>query len=255
MDEPQRASDCCLEPGVDFVGDKVATTQWSQVLAARDGTDSEARRALETLCQTYWQPLYAYIRHQGSDPEEARDLTQAYFTEFLEKGYLEDVDPEKGRFRSFLLASLRHFLSRERDAARTLKRGGGVATLSLDVEAAEGRYTMQPVEEMTPEDVYEHRWALTVLDRAVDRLDQIYTASGSEKLFEQLRAYLTSAEPDVPYRQVAEALEMSEGAVKTAVHRLRKRFGQCLLSELAETVDNQGDVDSEVRHLLAVVRS
>jgi len=121
---------------------KVATTQWSQVLAARDGSDTEARAALESLCQTYWQPLYAYIRHQGYSPDEARDLTQGFFAEFLEKDFLADVDPERGRFRAFLLASLRHFLSHERDRERALKRGGGTTTLSLDVEAGEAGYAL-----------------------------------------------------------------------------------------------------------------
>jgi RNA polymerase sigma-70 factor (ECF subfamily) len=141
---------------------KVATTQWSQVLAARDGSETEARRALELLCQTYWQPLYAYIRHQGYEPDEARDLTQGFFAELLEKDFLADVDPDKGRFRAFLLASLRHFLSHERDRARALKRGGGATTLSFDVEAGEAGYALRPVEELTPVDVFERRWAMPV---------------------------------------------------------------------------------------------
>ena len=136
---------------------RVATTQWSQVLAARDGSDTEARRALGKLCQTYWQPLYAYIRHQGSGPDEAADLTQAYFTELVEKDFLADVDPAKGRFRAFLLASLRHFLSHQRDRDRALKRGGGTTPISLDLALGEERYALQPVDEMTPEDIFEQR--------------------------------------------------------------------------------------------------
>ena len=151
---------------------KVATTQWSQVLAARDGSDTEARAALESLCQTYWQPLYAYIRHQGYGPTRRSDLTQGFFAEFLDKDFLSSVDPEKGRFRSFLLASLRHFLSHERDRERALKRGGGTATLSLDLSAAKKVYAVELAEEMTPEDVFERRWALTVLDRAMTRLEE-----------------------------------------------------------------------------------
>ena len=147
---------------------KVATTQWSQVLAARDGSGTEAREALEFLCQTYWQPLYAYIRHQGADPDEARDLTQGFFAEFLEKDFLADVDPSKGRFRAFLLASLRHFLSHQREQARTLKRGGGIRTLSLDTEVAEERYVAEAASERTPDEVFDRRWAMTVLDRAMD---------------------------------------------------------------------------------------
>ncbi|MGB6368260.1 MAG: sigma-70 family RNA polymerase sigma factor, partial [Thermoanaerobaculia bacterium] len=233
---------------------EVATTQWSQVLAARDGSDTEARAALEMLCQTYWQPLYAYIRHQGSDPEEARDFTQAYFTELLDKDFLADVDPSKGRFRAFLLASLRHFLSHQRDRARALKRGGGTPTLSLDVAAGEESYTLQPSDEMTPEDVFEHRWALTVLDRAMGRLQLESAESDDLTQFDKLKPYLTSAEPQATYQESAADLGMSVRAIKTAVHRLRKRYGMCLRAEIAQTVANPADTDEEVRHLLATVR-
>jgi len=232
---------------------KVATTQWSQVLAARDGSDTEARAALETLCQTYWQPLYAYIRHQGASPEEASDLTQGFFAEFLEKDFLAKVDPAKGRFRAFLLASLRHFLSHERDRERALKRGGGSLTLSLDVEAGEAGYVNEPVEELTPVDVFERRWAITVLDRAAARLQQESTELNQSQ-FAHLRQYLTSEEPQAPYRETASVLGISESAVKSAIHRLRKLLGRCLRAEIAETVSDSGQVDEEVRHLLAVVR-
>ena len=233
---------------------KVATTQWSQVLTARDGSESQARAALESLCQTYWQPLYAYIRHQGSSPEEASDLTQGFFAEFLEKDFLSSVDPDKGRFRSFLLASLRNFLSHERDRERALKRGGGTLTLSLDVEVGEAGYALRPVEATTPIDVFERRWAMTVLDRAMGRLQREIDSSGDEISLEHLKQYLTSAEPQVPYRETAEALGVSEGAVATAVHRLRKRYGQCLRAEIAETVVDPGHVDDELRHLLQGLR-
>lgn len=233
---------------------KVATTQWSQVLAARDGSDTEARAALESLCQTYWQPLYAYIRQQGGSPEEASDLTQGFFAEFLEKDFLADVDPSKGRFRAFLLASLRHFLSHQRDQARTLKRGGGTHTLSLDTGVAEERYSRDPATGQTPDEVFERRWAMTVLDRAMARLRKESTADADPNQFELLRQYLTGSEPHAPYKQVAHSLGMSEGAVKTAVHRLRKQYGHSLRAEIAEIVSNPADVDDEVRHLLAVVR-
>jgi len=232
----------------------IATTQWSQVLAARDGSDTEARRALESLCQTYWQPLYAYIRHQGADPEEANDLTQAYFTELLEKDFFANVDPSKGRFRAYLLATLRNFLSRDRAKSRRLKRGGGTATLSLDMEAGEERYTVHPVEKMTPEDIFEHRWAVTVLDRAMARVEREASFTGGEEQFRCLKPYLTGDLPQLPYQQVAATLGMSEGAVKVAVHRLRKRFGRYLRLEIAETVVDPADVDAEVRHLLEVIR-
>ena len=235
------------------MSDRVATTQWSQVLAARDGSDTEARAALESLCQTYWQPLYAYIRHQGASPDEASDLTQGFFAELVEKDFLANVDPEKGRFRSYLLASLRHFLSHERDRERALKRGGGTLTLSLDVEAGEAGYVSEPAEEMTPVDVFERRWAITVLDRAAGRLQQESTEL-SQSQFAQLKQYLTSGESQVPYQETAATLGISESAVKSAVHRLRKRLGHCLRTEIAETVSDPAEVDEEVRHLLAVVR-
>jgi RNA polymerase sigma factor (sigma-70 family) len=234
---------------------RVATTQWSQVLAARDGSDTQARAALETLCQTYWQPLYAYIRHQGCDPEEASDLTQGFFAEFLEKDFLAAVDPSKGRFRAFLLASLRHFLSHERDRERALKRGGGVSTLSLDVEAGEAAYALRPAEAMTPIDVFERRWAMTVLDRAMSRLHEESVAAGNGTQFETLKQYLTSTEPQAPYREAGEALGISEGAVATAVHRLRQRYGKCLRTEIAETVVNPAEIGDELRHMLNVVRT
>ena len=237
------------------MGAQIVTTQWSQVLAARDGSDSEARGALENLCQTYWQPLYAYIRHQGSDPDEAGDLTQAFFAELLETGSLEDVDPSKGRFRSFLLASLRHFLGHQRERARAEKRGGGRVPLSLDVETGESGYASLPAREMSPADVFERRWAMTVLERSLERLRLEARESGAEAQVEQLAQYLTSGEQQEPYRQVAEALGMSEGAVATAVHRLRKRYGECLRTEIAEIVASPGAVDNELRHMLRVVRA
>ena len=235
------------------MGDRVATTQWSQVLAARDGTDTEARRALETLCQTYWQPVYAFVRHLGSDPEEASDLTQAYFAELLEKDFLAGVDADRGRFRSFLFTSVRHFLYHQRDRSKALKRGGGTTTLSLDLESAEAVYSIQPRAQMTPEHVFEHRWAMTVLSRALCRLQEESKRSGNERQFEQLKSYLTSGDSQVRYKEVAEILNLSEGAVKVAVHRLRKRFGLCLRAELAETVTEVADVDAELRHMLSIL--
>ena len=236
------------------MGARVATTQWSQVLAARDGSDTEARRALESLCQTYWQPLYAYIRHQGSDPDEARDLTQGFFTELLEKDFLADVDPSKGRFRAFLLASLRNFLAHERRRTRALKRGGGTQTLSLDTDAGEEGYAVQSSQQQTPLDVFEQSWATTVLERSMTRLQRESVASGDASHFEPLKQYLTSAEPQMPYREAADALQMTEGAVATAVHRLRQQYGKCLRTEIAETVSDRSEVDDELRHLLAMVR-
>lgn len=233
---------------------EIATTQWSQVLAARDGSDTEARQALDVLCQTYWLPLYAYIRHRGSSPEDARDLTQAYFAELLDKDFLAGVDPSKGRFRAFLLASLRHFLSHQKERARALKRGGGAVTLSLDVGAGERGYVAQPAEGMSPEAVFEYRWAMTVLERALGRLESESTEAGTRDRFDRLKQYLTSAGERAPYRQVASELGMTESAVNSAVQRLRRRLGRCLRDEIAQTVANPAEVDDEVRHLLSVIR-
>ncbi len=210
---------------------------------------------MEALCQTYWQPLYAYIRHQGSGPDEASDLTQAFFTELLEKRVLDGVDPSKGRFRAFLLGTLRHFLSHERERARALKRGGGTVTVSLDLDAAEQAYALgQATAAMTPEDVFEQRWTMIVLGQAMERLEREMAGTRRESQFEVLKQYLTSSGEQVPYREAAQLLEMREGAVKTAVHRLRRRYGDCLRAEIAETVADPEEVDGEVRHLLTVVR-
>ena len=236
------------------MGSSVATTQWSQIVAARDGSTSEAREAMEFLCQTYWQPVYAYIRRRGSDPETARDLTQAYFTELLDKNFLVDVDRSKGRFRAFLFASLRHFLAHERDRDQALKRGGGVATISLSVAAGEAGYAPAVAEAMSPESLFEYRWAMTVLDRALARLEQEAAAAGTLDRFEQLRPYLTSADSSEPYRQTAATLGVSESAIRSAVRRLRLQLGQCLRAEIAVTVAEPSEVDDEVRSLLRKIQ-
>jgi RNA polymerase sigma factor (sigma-70 family) len=228
------------------------TTRWSVVLAAKGSDSAEVREALESLCGAYWYPLYAYTRSRGHDPETARDLTQAFFAHLLERDFLEPVAPEKGRFRAFLLASLKNFLSHERERAQALKRGGGVSTLPIDGEDAEGRYGREPVERLTPEQVFERRWGLTIMERAMERLEAA-NASRPEQ-FAQLKSYLTGAEPTVAYREAAADLGLSEGAVKTAVHRLRKEYGRILREEIAATVAEPGDLDDELRHLLTVVR-
>lgn len=230
------------------------TTQWSQVLVARDGSDTEARRALEALCGFYWEPLYGFVRRQGSNADEAADLTQAFFAEILSKDFLASVDPQKGRLRSFLLSSLEHFLSHQRERAGAQKRGGGISTVSLDVERAEERYGLQSTE-MTPEEAFEYRWAVTMLNRALARLEQDSSGTDAVKQFAALKRYLTSLELQVPYREVAEELGISEGAVKTAVYRLRQRCGQYLRAEVADTVANEAEVDDELRHLLSTLRT
>lgn len=229
-----------------------ATTKWSVVLAARDGTERQARHALETLCDAYWYPLYAYTRRRGHDAEEARDLTQAFFADLIERQALARVDPGKGRFRAFLLASMRNFLSHERERAMTLKRGGNTRTVSLDVAEAEKRFDLEPVAKLTPDQLFERRWGLTVMERAMARLEADSQQTNRAALFEALRPYLTGG--DAPYKEVARRLSMSEGAVKTAVHRLRHSYGRFLRGEIAETVVDPEEVDDELRHLLTVIR-
>jgi RNA polymerase sigma factor (sigma-70 family) len=233
---------------------QVATTQCGRVLAARDGTDSEARAALEFLIRTYWEPLYAFIRSRGHDPDEASDLTQAFFTDLLERKALAHVDPEKGRFRSFLLASLRNFLSHDHDRRQAIKRGGATFTDSLDIEAGERRYAKHLTDGQTPDDVFERRWAMTVLDRAIERLSREAAEASSDGHFDELRPYLTSREPGLPYRELATELGLSESAIRVAVHRLRKHYGDCLRAEIADTVADPAEIDDEVRHLLTSLR-
>ncbi len=230
------------------------TTEWSQVLAARDGSESVARRALEGLCEAYWYPLYAYVRRAGYDPESAGDLTQGFFTELIEKDGLQSISQSKGRFRSFLLGALRHYLSHERDRERAQKRGGGTWTLSLDADAAEGRFRREPADPDNPETLYERRWALTTMERAMARLGQESAERGGGLPFDRLKLYLTGSTPSVPYAALASELGTSEGAVKSSVYRLRRRYGELLRDEVAATVAERGAVDDELRHLLSSLR-
>jgi RNA polymerase sigma-70 factor (ECF subfamily) len=229
-----------------------ATTSWTQVLAAREAPSGEARQALEDLCQAYWYPLYAFVRHQGYDPDEARDLTQAYFAELLEKGYLADFDPELGRFRVFLKTSLKHFLSKEREKAQAWKRGGRTSIVSLDADV-ETRYQLEPVDRLTPETLYERRWALTLVERVLARIREESREAGREKEFDRLKGLLAGQQPRAPYRELAAELDTTEDAVKAAIHRLRQRFGQRLRDEIGATVASPEEVDDEVRHLLGVI--
>lgn len=233
------------------VGRRFATTQWSLVVAARDGTDSQARLALEALCEAYWYPLYAHVRRRGRSADEAPDLTQAFFADLLGRDFLGRVDQSRGRFRSFLLASLEHFLSRERDKEHALKQGGGIKPLSLDSREAEDRYLHEPEDRLTPEMAFERRWGLTVLERTMERLRAEF--AGQADRFERFKLFLTGS-GSAQYREIATDLGMTETAVKAAVHRLRQRYGQLLRQEIAETVADPVEVDDEVRHLLGVLQ-
>ncbi len=238
-------------------GAEFPSTQWSVVLAAGGRRSTEARRALESLFETYWYPLYAYVRRRGHDFHEAQELTQEFVARLLEKRSIEVADRERGRFRSFLIASLKHFLANEWDRARAKKRGGGVRVLSLDIpidmDTAERRYSLEPVHGMTPEKVFEKRWALTLVERVTERLRAEAKKARKRKLFDALKPPLMGEGGGTSYADVASSLRMKEGAVKTAVHRLRKRFRERLREEIADTVDDPADIDDEIRYLIAVI--
>jgi RNA polymerase sigma-70 factor (ECF subfamily) len=234
-------------------GGRFTTTRWSVVLAARSPDAPPGRIALAELCATYWYPLYAYVRSRGESPDRAEDLTQAFFAQLIGKGMLRHVDPAKGKFRSFLLASMKNFITDEWKRAAALKRGGGALPISLDAVGAENRYRVELVEHLTPERFFERQWALTVIDQALLRLAQRYEQRGKLDHFKALKVFLSGEKRPVPYAQVAAGLDVSELAVKVAVHRLRKRFRDALREEIAETVTSEEEVEEELRALYAAL--
>jgi RNA polymerase sigma factor (sigma-70 family) len=232
---------------------RFATTHWSVVLTAGRPESTDYQQALETLCRTYWFPLYVFLRRQGNDASQAEDYTQAFLAFLLEKQALGKADPKRGRFRSFLLASLKNFMANERARGQALKRGGGRKVLSLDIENAERRYALKPVDELSPEKLFARSWALTVLDRTMGRLQAEAAAAQKRKLFGALRVYLTADKGSVPYRRMAAELDMSEGAVRVAAHRLRRRYRELLRDEIAQTVTTEDQIDQEIRDLFAAL--
>jgi RNA polymerase sigma factor (sigma-70 family) len=232
-------------------GAAFATTRWSVVLAAR-GHDSGAAHALSDLCKGYWYPLYAFVRRQGYTPPDAEDLTQEFFARFIAKGWLGDVDRERGRFRSFLLAAVKNFLTNEWKRGQRQKRGGGAEILSLDLDSAEQRYTKEPADIASAERLYDRRWALDLLDRVIARLEAEWSRAGKSAHFAALQFCLTVEKS--PLSEIATQLGMTEGAVKVAVHRMRERYRELLHAEIAGTVAEPSQVDSELADLLAVLR-
>ena len=235
------------------MGAAFVTTHWSVVLAASQGASPQADEAMAKLCADYWYPVYAYLRRRGYGLEEAQDLTQEFFARLIERNYLAHLKREGGKFRSFLLTALNHFLANQWDQAQTQKRGGGRKILSLDEVDAEGRYLLEPVDNVTPEILFERRWALAVLDHVLERLRQEYAVSERADLFKQLQGFLSGDRQGSSYAEVAAAHHISEGAVKMAVHRLRKRYGELLREEIARTVGSQQEVDEEIQYLLTAV--
>jgi RNA polymerase sigma-70 factor (ECF subfamily) len=227
------------------------TTQWTLVLSAA-ADDAAAAAALESLCQSYWYPLYAFIRRQGYEAPEAEDLTQAFFSRLIEKEYLAQADRNRGKFRSFLLTAVKHFLSNERDRAAAQKRGGGAQHVSLDFGDAEKRYAQEPSSGLTPEEMFEKRAALSLLDRALALLGAEYEVRGNSRQFEILAPLLTGDSEDL-YEKAADDLGMSRGAVRVALHRMRGRFRVILRDLVASLVTEPEDVDDEIRHLVNAV--
>jgi RNA polymerase sigma-70 factor (ECF subfamily) len=232
-----------------------ATTRWSLVLAAGQRRSPQSSAALATLCENYWYPLYAYVRRRGHEADEAQDFTQAFFARLLEKNDLAAADPGRGRFRSFLLASLKHFLANEWDRARAEKRGGGRSVLSIDFGTAEERYRAEPSHDLTPEKIFERRWAFVLLENVLARLHDESAQAGKADSFDRLKGFLTGEQTQVTYGQLAAELNMSEGAVKVAVHRLRRRYRELLRAEIEETVADPQVIDQEIRDLFSALGS
>jgi RNA polymerase sigma-70 factor (ECF subfamily) len=225
------------------------TTTWTLVVEAGHRTDTASRNALASLCAKYWYPLYAYIRRRGYPFEQAQDLTQEFFARVLEKRYLERADRNKGRFRTFLLSSLTYFLSDDRDQRRALKRGGGSTPLPLEIRAGEEIYRRDPSDHETPERIFERQWALAVLERVLERIRMEFASTAGADQFERLKVFLTSEGAERPYAEVARELNTTEGALKTAVHRLRKKYREVLRAEIAETVCGPNEIEGEIRYL------
>jgi RNA polymerase sigma-70 factor (ECF subfamily) len=240
-------------------GDRFATTHWSMVVSAaghRTGAarPSEAARALAALCENYWFPLYAFVRRAGYAADDAQDLTQEFFLRLLSQNYLAAADPERGRFRSFLLGAMKHFLAHQRRRQSTQKRGGGRPTISLDFQSGEERYRrLEPADPLTPERLYEKRWALALLDLVLGRLREEFQAAGKLPLFDALKPFLAGETQKPAYLEIGETLGMSEGAVKMAVHRLRRRYRELLKEEIARTIVEPDTVEDELRELLAAL--
>ncbi len=234
-------------------GHVFVTTHWSVVLAAREEASPQSAEALEKLCRAYWYPLYAYVRRVGHSPEDAQDLTQEFFACVLERRVVAKADPERGRFRSFLLASLKNFLAHEWEKARAQKRGGRAQMVLLDFATAETRLGQPAAPGDSPDRAFDRQWALSVLDLVLGRLRDEYADSGRDNLFRALKETLSGGRSEIPYRELGARLGLSEGAVKVAAHRLRKRYRELLREEIAQTVAGPDEIEAELRELFAAL--
>ena len=240
------SSDCASSSAP---GDIFATTHWTVVLAAGKRHTPQSDGALEKLCKTYWFPLYAYVRRRGHGKQDAEDLTQAFFARLLEKNFLANLDSEKGKFRAFLLAALKHFLANEWDKSQAQKRGGGAVNLSLDWQTADTKFQVAATNEPSPDKAFDREWALALLAKVIERLQSECAADGKGKLFEQLKMFLMAGGGDSAQAEVAKSLGMEEGAVRVAIHRLRKRYRALLRDEIAHTLTDESQVEAEMRAL------
>lgn len=231
-----------------------ATTRWSIVVAAGHRSSPDSRQALESLCTAYWQPLYAYVRRRVPDVNEAQDLTQAFFAELLDKNYVGSATPERGRFRSFLLTAFKHFVGKEWEKAKALKRGGGRAPISLDFQSADSTLRIEPAAGLTAEQLYDRQWAIALLDRIMERLQNEYQEAGKLEHFTALRGFIIGDHAGDTYAQVAARLEMTEAAAKKVGSRMRQRYRALLREEIAQTVSSPDEVDDEIRSLFAILK-
>ena len=229
-------------------GDRFATTHWSMVVSAGRSRSPEASRSLATLCENYWFPLYAFVRRAGHSAEDAQDLTQEFFVRLLDKHFLAAADPKKGRFRTFLITAVKRFLANEYDRVQAQKRGGGQRIVSLEGLEPEARYRREPADTLTPERLFEQQWALTLLEQVLARLQAEMTADGKAALFDALKGHLTGSQA-TGYAATAARLGMTEGAVKVAAHRLRRRYRELLREEIAQTVASPDEIEEEIRYL------
>jgi len=236
-------------------GAQFAATSWTNVLAAQRSGSPEAAGALEKLCKAYWYPLYAYIRRKGYDPHKAQDLNQEFFYRLLKENYLGAVDRRRGKFRSFLLAALNHFLSNQRDYERALKRGGGQTLISLDETDAENRYLLEPASDLSPEKIFERNWFLALFDQALTRMREEHAAAGRVEVFEQLRQFIIEDAEPGDYNAVAAGVNMTPNAVAVTVHRWRERYKKLVHEEIIRTVADPTEIDDELHRFFAVMEA
>ena len=234
---------------------RFATTHWSLVLIAGQRGTPDANAALEKLCQMYWLPLYGYVRRRGTGLHDAHDLTQAFFARVLEKNYLGDADPARGRFRTFLLTAFQHFLSKEWEMNRAQRRGGGKSPLSLDFDFGDSLFAVEPTGGLTPEQIYERQWAITLLNRVLERLEREMGQAGKRLQFERLKEFIIGSTGEATYTETAKDLGMTASAARMAASRMRQRYRELLREEISQTLSSPEDVDDEIRQLFKTVRA